>query len=165
MDITKFFQLKPREEIERVVRASLLALGPKFLLLGLLFVVPFFFLFPLFKQGTFGIVLFIVLVSFAALIIWREYFKWIRTVLIITTKRVVDVEQRGFFYKVVSESQHLQIDEVTYAKKGFLETVFRFGTIKLHMRGEGADIEFERVPRPELVYDLINDLRLEHAKK
>ncbi len=165
MEITKLFQLKPKEEIEQVVRVSGIAAFPRFALLGLLFVLPFFFFFPLMRQGVVGVTFFVVIVLVILFFLFREYFRWDRTVLVVTDRRIVDIEQKGFFYKVVSEAPFSQIDEVTYRKKGIGQTLFGFGTLKIHMHGSGADIEFERLPRPAAVYDLINDLRLEHAEE
>ena len=82
--------------------------------------------------------------------------------LIVTDKRVVDIDQRGFFDRIVTEASYAQIDEVSYRVKGFWSTVFRFGALRLDLAGSAADIQFGRIFRPSRIHNLINDLREEH---
>lgn len=161
MSIEKLIQLKPHEEILMIVRESFIPHGGKFFLLGLVFLVPFFFLFPLFKEGIIGIVIFVLLVSTGIILFWRAYHSWALTVLVVTDRRVIDVEQKGFFDRVVTEAVFSQIDEVSYRMKGLFSTIFRYGTIFLELHGAAANVKFERVTLPYHVHDLINDLRNE----
>ncbi len=160
--IDKSIQLKPEEEVLEVVREDVVPHLPRFLLLFLWFVIPFFFLFPLFRQGIGGVVLFLALAGSAAVIGWRSYLKWSNTVFMLTDRRVIDVERKGFFDRVVSEVPYAHIDDVTYRVKGIIPTMFRFGDVRLHISGSNADIEFRRVPKPSRIHDLVNDLR-EHV--
>ena len=151
--------MKPREEILQVVRESLVPHSGKFFLLGIWFLLPFFLLFPLIHGGTLGIVVFCALFALSTLFLWRASRSWACTLLIITDKRVIDIDQRGFFDRTVTEIVYDQIDEVTYRIQGIVETIFRYGTIRLHVDGSAADIEFARVKKPARIHDLLNDLR------
>lgn len=159
MDVSKLFQLKPEEEVFEIIREDFAPHSLKFFLIGLWFVVPFFFLFPLFQIGIIGVIIFIVLIGSAFLIGLRSFRKWNNTVMIITDRRIVDVEQNGFFDRVVTEVSFPQIDEVSYRVKGFFPTILRIGVITVKTTGNAADIEFKRMRRPARLHDLINDLR------
>ena len=160
-----FFQLKPHEEILETVHESVIPHLPRFVLFVLLFALPFFFLFPLFQEGVVGVIVFFVLLLVTSVLLWRAFFRWKNTALVITDLRVVDLDQKGFFDRTVTESVYKQMDEVNYRVKGFFPTIFRYGTVRLHMNGSAADIEFKNIVRPARIHDLINDLREEHGQK
>jgi len=152
-------KLKPGEEVLEVVREDMIPHIPRFSLLLLWFVIPFFFLFPLFHDGWVGILIFLALVISAAFVGLRSYVVWSNTVLILTDRRAIDVERRGFFDRIVSETSYTDIDDVTYHVKGIGPTLFRYGDLRVCVAGSAADIEFRRVPRPSRIHNLINDLR------
>ncbi len=165
MKIEKLFELKPREEIVKIVNESFVPHLPKFSFILLWLVAPFFFLFPLFRMGTIGVVLFFLLFGSGLFVAYRIFFCWTRTVFIITDRRIIDVEQGGFFDRVVTEAPFHKIDEASYRVKGFFPTMFRYGVVRLHLRGSAADIQFKHVLKPDQVHNLINDLREDHEKK
>lgn len=155
-------ELKPREEVLSIVHQSLIPNVGKFLVFGLWFLLPFFFLFPLFREGIWGIIVFFGLLFSGFFFLLRHYLRWSGTVLIVTDKRVIDIDRRGFFDRVVTEASFSQIDEVSYRVKGFWATVFRYGSLRLDLAGSAADIQFEQMIRPARVHDLLNDLREDH---
>lgn len=159
MEAPKYIELKAREEVLELVQASLLPKLWAFSLLMLWTVLPFFFLFPLWRQGSWGVIVFFVWLISGMIILSRLYLMWIRTVFLVTDMRVVDYNQRGFFHREVTEARFEQIDEVSVHVKGIMATLFRYGTLRLKLHGAAADIEIERVKRPEHLADLINDLR------
>jgi len=163
MNIRSVLQLKPDEQILQIVRESSLAHGWSFFFAGLLFLSPFFLLFPLFQMGTLGLALFGALFVVALVVIVRVYRTWAYTMLVITDLRLVDVDQNGLFDRVVTELMYPEIEDVSYRTKGIWATIFRLGKIHLHTKGNAADLEFHFVKYPDQVHDLINDLRAEHV--
>lgn len=159
MEAPKYIELKAREEVLDLVQASLLPKLWAFVFATGWTVLPFFFLFPLWRQGSWGVILFFVWLVSGIIILSRLYLMWARTVFLVTDMRVVDYDQRGFFHRVVTEARFEQIDEVSVQVKGIIATLFRYGTLRLKLHGAAADIEVERVKRPEHLADLINDLR------
>ncbi len=159
------FQLKPREEVLEVVHESVIPHLPRFLFLVFWFLLPFFFLFVLFEEGMLGMSAFFVAFFVTLFFLWKALFRWGNTVLVVTDVRVVDIDQKGFFDRTVTEATYKQIDEVNYRVKGFIPTIFRYGTVRLHLSGTAADIEFRNIVRPARIHDLINDLREEHGQK
>ena len=158
------FTLKPHEEVLSVVRQSFIPNVWKFLGYGCWFLLPFFFLFPLVRSGMWGIIILLLLLVSGSFVLGRAYRRWSKTVLIVTDKRVVDIDQKGYFDRAVTEVPYGQIDEVSYRVKGFWATVFRYGYVRLDVSGAAADIQFERVYRPARVHNLINDLREEYRQ-
>lgn len=162
LKINKIIQLKPEEEVLQIIHEAMPAALPRFIGFALLLAIPFLFLFPLFREGTWGVMVFLTLLLVLGTVAYRAFFQWSRTVLVITDKRVVDHDQAGFFSRVITQARYHQLDEVICQIKGVGPTLFRYGTVKLHVHGSAADIAFHRTPQPNKVTDLINDLRTDH---
>ncbi len=158
MNIDRLIARKADEEILEVAHEDLAAHAPRILFLCAWVILPFFFLFPLFRLGSGGVFFFTLVLGFAVFTLFRWWWRWSRTMLIITDQRVIDIEQQGFFDRTVTEAVYVQVDEVAYRIKGFFATIFRFGTLRVQLRGAGADIEFRRAHRPARLHDLLNDL-------
>lgn len=158
-NLHKIIQLKPNEEVVAVVHQSMVPHLHKFALAFLLVLLPFFFMFPLFRSGALGVLGFFILLAVTLYILGRVFLKWANTVLVITDRRIIDIDQKALFDRLVSEAPYAQIDDVSHRIKGVMPTIFRYGQVKVLMSGNAADIEFGRVKQPQRVHDLIQDLR------
>jgi len=98
-------------------------------------------------------------VIFGFLFFFRTFREWSHTMFVITSHRLIDIDQRGFFDRVVTESRFDDIEEVCYRIHGIMPSLFRYGAVTLTMRGEGADLMFQHIRRPARVQNLLNDLR------
>jgi hypothetical protein len=166
MDAPKFLQLKAEEDVLEVLHASLAPQILKLTLMVIWLLLPFFFMFPLLREGTWGVSLLIVWILSGLIILARVYLKWSHTVLVVTDRRIVDHDQKGFFHRVVTEARYDQIDEVSYQVKGIASTLFRYGTLRVQLNGSAADIEVQFIKKPAKISDKINDLRSEvHGKE
>jgi len=159
MKLKDVVQPKPNEQILLMVRESRFSQIGTFLLFTLWFLIPFFFLYPLFRMGTMGVVIFCVLVFSGLFLCWRAFRKWSHTLFVITDHRIIDIDQRGIFDRVVTESSFDHIDEVSYRMHGVWSMIFRYGTVYVKRSGSAADLKFEYIRHPARVQDLINDLR------
>ncbi len=159
MEVPKYIELKPHEEVLEVVHASVLPKLWVFALTTIWTVLPFFFLFPLWRQGMWGVVVFLIWLVSGLILLWRLSLIWTRTVFLITDMRVIDYDQRGFFHRVVTEARFEQMDEVSVHVKGMGATLFRYGTLQIKLHGSAADIEVDHVKKPEHLSSLVNDLR------
>jgi len=155
--------IKEGERVRALTKPHALTLVPGLTLALFLIVSPFFFLFPLFREGWVGVLIFLGLLGSATYFFSRAYVRWSNTVMIVTDRRVIDVERKAFFDREISEISYPRIDEVSYRVKGLFPTLFRYGSIRLHVAGTAADIEFKNAARPSRIHDLINDLR-EHSR-
>jgi len=159
MDVAKLIQLKPKEELLMVVIQDWKPFLPKMVIFAVWFIVPWFFLFPLFRIGWIGVGIFILLVLSSLFFAFRSWFAWQRTVFVVTDRRLVDIEQHGLFDRTISELFYSGIDDVTWRKKGLVATMFGYGTVLIRTAGSAADIEVLKVRQPAKLHDLINEIR------
>jgi hypothetical protein len=155
-------QLKDTEDVRLIIRRHPVTLlgGLGLAFLGI--VLPFFFLFPLFSWGVAGISLFGVLIIAGILTAMRTILLWDSDVLVVTTERLVDVDQKGIFSRFVKEAPLSAIQDVAWHRKGIVDTVFHVGTLDVTVTGS-ANMMISRVAHPERIHELVNDLR--HATK
>lgn len=89
-------------------------------------------------------------VSAYLLIVWLLFFQdWVDFYLdsmILTNERVVRIEQRGIFNRVVSQLTLDRIQDVTTETKGILPTFLGFGTLTIETAGEQENFVFDSMP-------------------
>jgi membrane protein YdbS with pleckstrin-like domain len=163
LHIEDVLQLKEGEKVRFLTRRHLVTIVPKLLLSMLLIVIPFFLLFPLFALGLAGVFVFAAMVIAGIVLAVRTFILWDADVLIVTTFRLVDVDQRGIFSRMVSEAPLTAIQDVSWSRKGVLETMFRMGALVIQTASSTNTIEAPKIPYPEYVHEMINDLR--HATR
>jgi membrane protein YdbS with pleckstrin-like domain len=156
--IIKKINLKPGEEVVRVVRHYALILWPKILAVFLLLTLPFFFLFPLFKFGYWGVAIFLFLILLGLVYGLRILVVWYYNVFIITNQRIIDLNQRGFFERVVSEASYEKVQDVSYRIKGVWQVILRYGAVRIQTAGASVELEIQNVKNPEKIQELIGDL-------
>lgn len=164
MDYKKAIHCKKDEEIILVVHEAFRAHMFRFFLLGLWVLIPFFFFFPLMSLGLLGIILFFVLVLPAVYLFTFVYVQWARTALVITDQRIVDIDQRGLFDRMVSAVLFQNVEDVAYRVKGITPTLLRCGSVRIKVSGDVSDIVFHRVAKPAKIQQLIQDIRLMHME-
>lgn len=74
---------------------------------------------------------------------------------IITSERIIDIEQNGFFSRVISEVRINKVQDVTSEIKGALPTVLNYGRIYIQTAGEKERFVFREVPDPDGLRDTI----------
>jgi hypothetical protein len=141
------------------VRTHWLTIVPPFIAIAILFMAPFFFLWPLFRLGLVGIVIFSLLVLIALALAGRQYRRWRQSVLILTTARIFYAEQRGFFDRAATEAFYQNVRDVSYRIKGFWPTLAQYGSLCLQVDGAASLWEFHRLAHPENLQHLIVELR------
>ena len=107
--------------------------------------------------AIFLISLYILIVLLIAFIFWVDYYldMWI-----VTTERIIDIEQHGLFKREVSEFMLSRIQDVTVEIPNFSATVLKFGNIIIQTAGD----------KPFVARDIPNvgeakDIILENARK
>ncbi len=156
--IVRRVSLKAGEEIVAVVRHFGLTLWPKILAAIFLIVAPFFFIFPLFKWGSWGVGLFLLLILLGVFYAARIFVLWYYNCFIITNRRVIDIDQRGIFSRVVSEADFSEIKDVSHRRKGIWQTIFRYGDVRIQIADTDIGLEIKNVRAPEETQQLISDL-------
>lgn len=84
--------------------------------------------------------------------VWTDYYL---DVWFITDKRIVDIEQKGFFNRDVSTFRMERIQDVTIEVKGIIATLFDFGDIHVQTAGESREFIIKGIGRPKQVKEII----------
>lgn len=156
--IIKKINLKAGEEVVSVVRHDVLTLWLRILAAFLLIVLPFFLIFPLFKMGYWGVVIFLFLIALGLAYGLRVFVVWYYNAFIITNQRIIDIDQRGFFERIVSEAPYEKIQDASYRVRGIFGTVFHYGDVRIQTAGATVELEIHNISCPETIQQLIVDL-------
>lgn len=153
------------ESVVKIVRPSWIHYRWKlaFVFVGL--VITVFLFYPLFSLGSWGGVIFFILVAFFFFALLRIFILWSLNVYILTSKRIIDVDQRSLFEKHVAECPLENIQDIRYNKKGFFSTVFNVGTVIVQSGGGRGHIDFVDVPNPNTVKESIMNVQQHHSRK
>ena len=100
---------------------------------------------------NFFLALYIMVLFVFLFLMWMDYYldMWI-----ITTERIIDVEQKGLFNRHIAEVPLQHVQDVTIEVKGIIETFLKFGTIRIQTAGE-REFKIEYVPNLYQAKDLI----------
>lgn len=93
--------------------------------------------------------------------IWTLYYLNIQ---VITSQRIVDIDQESLYSHRVSELDLAKIEDVTSETKGFFSTVFSFGNVYVQTAGTTEHFVFYNIPHPDKVEKLILDLYEQYHK-
>lgn len=163
------------EKIIKMVRRHYLVLVP--LLLSIIFaaIVPillYFFMISDFLPWTeeiknaivdfvrewkvFAYALWLLLLWVFFFIEWTDYYLdlWL-----VTDKRIIDIEQKGFFHRDVTSFRYEDIQDITVETRGFIETLFKFGTLHIQTAGHNRQILIRDAYDPEGARALILELQ------
>jgi len=145
---------RPNEKVLFVFRRHIIAMRKGFYLL----LIPFaltaippliwqdnleLFLLPL-GGFTLGLILFL-----------YHYIMWYFTIYLVTTERIRQVTQKGFFGKDVVELRLSKIQNISYNIPGFSGEVFGFGTIVIQTFV--GDLVIRHVEHPEKTYNKLQN--------
>lgn len=88
-------------------------------------------------------------------VLWTDYYldAWV-----ITNKRIVSVDQKGFFRRQISTFRMERVQDITTEVGGIIPTFFNFGNITVHTAGEGKSFKMLGAPAPTNVKEIISAL-------
>ncbi len=157
-------QLKD-EKIIHVIRKDYFIIFQKILLFILLAVLPLVFFYLIFlpneiiMESEIFFPLIILGASAYYLFLWVffvfTFIDYYLDVWIITSERIIDIEQRGFFSRVISEHKLSKIQDVTSEVHAFLPTILQYGTCFVQTAGTVQRFTFEQVSHPDKIRNLI----------
>jgi hypothetical protein len=127
------------------------------------FIVPFLPAVLLVEGGTLSIAapmytLWLLMLWVAFFFFWTDYYL---DVLVVTNCRIMDIEQRGFFNREISEFRLENIQDITIDIQGFLPTMLDFGDVHVQTASENREFIIKDAAHPEAVKRLIAN---EHDK-
>jgi uncharacterized membrane protein YdbT with pleckstrin-like domain len=167
MEPIKLKDQLPDEVVVKVVRRDIMVLVKKLvsflIVLAVIIagVVMFFNTFPTVAESQYYPLL--VLFGFGfAFFAWLFFFlsitDFVLDVWYITNKRIIDVQQEGFFSRKVAEQYLNRIQDVTSETVGILPTIFKYGNVRVQTAGEHEQFLFGDVSEPDQVRQMIMEL-------
>lgn len=103
----------------------------------------------------------IIIMFFGAyyLMMWLFFFAslvdYYLDVWIVTSERIIDIQQISLFRHVVAEQRIVRVQDVTSSVQGIIPTFLNYGNVNIQTAGEIERFVFEQVPNPEKVKKII----------
>ena len=155
------------ERIKYVIRKSVLLTFPLILATAFLFVVPILVPLivsqvpkgaPAILDGGSVLILTVLWYLFVFGFFLQNVLNWFFNVLIITNKKIVDVDFVGILYKNISETTLDNIEDVTSNVAGAIGVTFNIGALYIQTAAEKREFEFGGVDDPSKIRDVLSDL-------
>ncbi len=166
----------PGEKVISILRRHQIVLFWFALYLAVMISLPFFiydifdFLFGVSLNGTtFSIFLFVVGLHllFTAILGFSVYIDYYLDVWIITDQRIISIEQKGLFNRVINEVRYERIQDITSVVPGLIATYFKYGDILIQTAAEKERMILKQVPDPietrRQISEIYNNI-LEHHR-
>lgn len=165
MNVEKIVKLADDEEVLAIARnhwvTRLGALSLAFVLVAL----PFFLMVPLISAGKAGLAAFATAILLGVFLGARTSFLLYWNAFVVTTRRVVDIDQRGFFSRTVSEAPFERIQDVTYSVKGLFAALMGYGALTLQTAGSAANLELPHAMDPKVLHHVITTAMAEQRSR
>lgn len=155
------------ERIKYVIRKSVLLTLPWILATAFLFVIPLLISLvlnqlpegtPVLLDGGSVLIMTILWYLFVFGFFLQNILNWFFNILIITNKKIVDVDFVGILYKNISETTLDNIEDVTSNVSGALGVTFNIGALYIQTAAEKREFEFGGVDDPSKIRDVLSDL-------
>ena len=88
--------------------------------------------------------------------IWIDYYY---DIWIITSERIINIEQKGMFTRKASELRFRKIQDVTTEVVGFFPTIINYGDVKIQTAGEQNEFVFRTISDPYAIKNIIMDMQ------
>ena len=101
---------------------------------------------------------------FVVLFAFSNFVDYYLDVWIVTNQRIINIEQKGLFSRIVSEKDLGQMQDITSEVDGFWATLLNFGNVHIQTAGEKERFVFKQVPFASEVSRRISNLVAEYNK-
>jgi hypothetical protein len=149
MDIRKIvYNLDDDEEVHGIYHQFPLAFAWQWIggLIVLLF--PFFILFLVLPWGIIGTIILVILFLIGFFWLFRTWRIWYYSILVTTDRRLVIVEQKGILDRAVSQMNLDKINDISYRKRGIIDTTFNVGTLFIQISNSQQKTELKNIQNP-----------------
>lgn len=99
--------------------------------------------------------IFILIAWIYSFLVWIDYYF---DVWIVTSERIINIEQKGLFVRHVSELDYKKIQDLTVEIEGFLPTVLNYGDLFIQTAGEQNRFVFRQIPDPHRIKSEVMNL-------
>ncbi len=86
---------------------------------------------------------------------FQEFIDYYLDTWIVTTERIINIEQKGLFKRVASETHVGLIQDSSAEIKGMIRTFLDYGDVHVQTAGEAKRFHFKSVPHPERIRNTI----------
>ena len=142
----------PGEEVEMVFRQHPVVMRRR-LIICLLIITVFAIPLSIWPLSSWPWWSFLVGVVAAILVFGHRLIGWYFSLFIISTERLIQIIQKGFFNRKVVDISHNKIQSVNYEIKGLQATMFGYGTITVQTYV--GDLLLNYIYKPETVHQLM----------
>ncbi len=91
--------------------------------------------------------------------IFNNFITWFYNFGIITTEQIIDLDFNDIMYRTVAKARIQDVVDVEFEQGGFLHSFFDYGNVFIQTEGVKPNFEFQAVPFPDKVTDVILDLK------
>ncbi|MGI6103432.1 MAG: PH domain-containing protein [Patescibacteria group bacterium] len=159
------------EEVLIFIRRHWMAFAPWMLILGFMVLIPLvvgylIFRFQILDLSNSTVFIVLLLIGSMHLLITNAVFitAWIEHYLdvgVLTSERLIIIEQVGLFSRKVVELPLARVQDVTAHMRGYVQTLLRYGTVVVESASDAPSFTLKNVPRP---YVVANTILLLHDK-
>ena len=110
------------------------------------------------SAGPFAIILVSMYLLALSLFSFQQFITYYLDTWIVTTERIISIEQESLFHRTTSETHLATIQDATAEVHGFLQTMFDYGDVYIQTAAEKGRFSFNNIPHPEKVKQLILQL-------
>lgn len=156
------------EEIILLLRRHLITQISWLVVLALMFIAPISLTnFPIidFLPARFQFIVILMWYLLVMAFALERFLGWYFNVYIITDERIIDVDFCNLIYKEISSAEIENIEDVTMIMGGVIQTIFNYGLINIQTAAEVPQLEFEDVPNPALVVQVLKRMQLEEKQE
>ncbi|OGL71969.1 hypothetical protein A3C17_01015 [Candidatus Uhrbacteria bacterium RIFCSPHIGHO2_02_FULL_53_13] len=89
---------------------------------------------------------------------FQEFIDYYLDTWVVTTERIINIEQHGLFHRVASEMHLAMVQDVTATVRGALRTFLDYGDVHIHSAGPIQQFRFRDIANPERVRQVVQQL-------
>jgi hypothetical protein len=148
------FDLLENEKVVSIYRQTEAVLFKPVLVVFVLIYFPWYFLLRYGLASNYSrLLLFWTLLVF--LYAAYKYILWLLNTYIITDKRLININYKNLFDKMVLESPLDKILNVSFFAKGLWQTLFDFGSVEVQVTGLSGPLVLKNIAHPSKVKDFL----------
>jgi len=132
---------------------------------SLVIILDFFLMYPLWRLGWWGVLIFLLIIIAATAYILRKVVIWSLNAFLVTNRRILDLNQTGLFSKSVTETTFDKIQDISYNKKGIFATLLDYGDVVVKTASHNESLELKKVHHPAEVQDMLTECQGKFSKK
>lgn len=147
----------PDEKIVMFIRKHWMIFLGKIVILLLMFLLPVILVFVLYRfipqlfqesMVNIWVVLGASYLLILGMVFLLSFIDFYFDIVILTDKRIIDINQRNLFNRVIDELDLLHVEDTSSKIKGFLPTFFNFGDAEIQTAGANRNFILKNIPNP-----------------